>query len=71
VDVKLKMDDVSIALGNKGILLKVHENDGKHVGDLRIGRATVEWMKGRTRDGNGVKIRLEDLVQLIEESAKK
>lgn len=71
MDVKLKMDDVSITLGNKGILLKVHDNDGKHVGDLRIGKATVEWMKGRTRDGNGVKIKLQDLIQLIEDDATK
>ncbi|WFE58887.1 hypothetical protein [Micromonospora sp. WMMD712] len=66
VEVKLKLDDVSIGLGNKGILLKISDNQGKHVGDLRIGKATVEWMKGRTRDGNGIKIKLEDLIKCIE-----
>jgi hypothetical protein len=68
VEVKLKLDDVSIGLGNKGITLKIWDNQGKHVSDLRIGKATVEWMKGRTRDGNGIKIKLEDLIKCIEGS---
>jgi hypothetical protein len=67
--VQLKMDDVAITLGNKGVLLKVSSNDGKHLGDLRVGKATVEWMKGRTREGNGVRVKLEDLVKLIEDLA--
>lgn len=60
MQVQLKLDDLAITLGNKGVLLKIAGNDGKHVGDLRIGRATVEWMPGRTREGNGTKIKLED-----------
>ncbi|MGY0003135.1 hypothetical protein [Micromonospora sp. I033] len=68
MEVKLKLDDVSITLGNKGIVLKIADNQGKHVGDLRIGKATVEWMKGRTRDGNGIKIRLEELIRAIEDA---
>jgi len=67
MQVKMKMDDVSITLGNKGVLLKISDNRGKHVGDLRIGRATVEWMKGRTRDGNGVKVRVSELIEWLEQ----
>ena len=64
--VQVKMDDVSIALGRKGVLLKISGNDGKHVGDLRIGNATAEWMKGRTRDGNGKKIRIDQLIDMLD-----
>ncbi len=39
---------------------------GGHVGDLRVGRATVEWMKGRTREGNGKKIPMSKLVEFLE-----
>jgi hypothetical protein len=63
--VAAKLDDVSITLGNKGITLKISDNSGKHVGDLRLGRATVEWMPGRTREGNGHKLRVEKLIELI------
>jgi hypothetical protein len=64
--VQLKMDDVKIDLGTKGIMLELTGTDGKHRGDLRIGKATGEWMQGRTREGNGKKMRLEDLIDLLE-----
>jgi hypothetical protein len=62
VQVKLDMEDVTISLGNNGIVLMIAGNDGKHVGSLRIGQATVEWRKGRTRAGHGKKMKLTDLV---------
>jgi hypothetical protein len=36
------------------------------VGHLRIGQATVEWRRGRTREGNGKKIRLSDLIDYLD-----
>lgn len=63
MQVKLDMEEVTIELGNNGILLKISDNSGKHVGNLRIGQATVEWRKGRTRAGHGTKIKLTDLVE--------
>jgi hypothetical protein len=66
--VNAKLDDVTITLGNNGITLKIADNSGAHRGDLRIGQATVEWMKGKTRKGNGIKIPLDKLLDLIEGS---
>lgn len=65
--VQVKMDDVSIELGRKGVLLKIWGNDGVYAGDLRIGSATAEWMKGRTRDGNGKKIRIDQLIKMLDD----
>jgi len=65
MQVKLDMDDVTIELGNNGILLKIADNEGKHVGNLRIGQATIEWRQGRTRPGNGKKLKLTDLVDYL------
>lgn len=64
--VTAKLDDVTITLGNKGITLKIADNSSAHRGDLRIGQATVEWMKGRTHEGNGIKLPLDKLIELIE-----
>ncbi len=58
--------DKPIPLGYRGVLLKITGTNGKHVGDLRVGRATVEWMKGRTREGNGKKIPMSRLVEFLE-----
>lgn len=66
MQVKLDMEDVNITLGNKGILLTIADNNGSHVGHLRLGQATVEWRKGRTRAGNGKIIKLQDLVNLLD-----
>ncbi len=65
MQVKLDLEDVTIELGNNGILLKIADNDGKHVGNLRIGQATVEWRQGRTRPGNGKKLKLTELVDYL------
>jgi hypothetical protein len=50
---KVSVNDlnVSMELGNNGIELRVYDNDSNHLGDLRIGRATIEWCRGRTRTG--------------------
>jgi hypothetical protein len=66
MQVKLDMEDVQITLGNKGIVLTIADNNGAHIGHLRLGQATVEWRKGRTRAGNGKQIKLQELVNLLD-----
>ena len=66
MQVQVAMDDVTITLGHKGVTLSVADNEGKHVGHIRIGQATVEWRKGKTRAGNGKKLKLSELVELLE-----
>lgn len=60
------LSDVTITLGNKGITLHIADNAGKHVGDLRLGRSTGEWMRGRVREGNGVKFQMPKLIEALE-----
>lgn len=64
--VKVDASDVTIALGNKGITFDIADEDGKHVGHLRIGQATIEWRRGRTRPGNGRRVKLQKLIELLE-----
>lgn len=64
--IKADLSDVTINLGNKGIYLAIADNQGAHLGNLRIGQATGEWMPGRTREGNGIRFRIEELLDLIE-----
>ena len=68
--VNVAMDDVTITLGNNGVTLSVADNNGTHVGHLRIGQATVEWRKGKTRAGNGTTMKLDRLLRLIEDAAQ-
>jgi hypothetical protein len=68
--VSVKNLAVNMPLGNNGIELDVYDSNDKHLGDLRIGRATIEWCKGRTRNGNGVQVDWPTLIQLLEEQDK-
>lgn len=65
---KIRVKDfaVSMELGNNGISLDVYDNSNKHLGDLRIGKATIEWCKGKTQKGNGNKVSWEKLTQWLE-----
>lgn len=54
-------------LGNRGVVLHIADNAGHHKGKLRIGQATVEWCKGRTRIGNGKRVTLESFIERLEQ----
>ena len=53
-------------LGNNGVELDIYDNDENHLGDLRIGKATIEWCKGRTRRGNGNRVSWKKLIEWME-----
>ena len=59
---KADLSDSTITLGNNGVTFVIADNAGKHLGTLRIGKATVEWRPGKTQTGNGKKIRLVKLL---------
>ena len=65
---KVNVDDLDVImeLRNKGLLLSVYDNDNKYRGKLRVGRGTLEWCKGKTRLGNGIKINWNDLIAYFE-----
>ncbi len=67
--VSIKDLSVSMDLKNNGITLDVYDGD-KFLGDLRIGRGTIEWCKGRTQSGNGIKVRWPELIEFFEENSK-
>jgi len=64
--VSVKDLQVSMELGNNGIELDVYDNQGNHLGDLRIGKGTIEWTKGRTRKGNGHQVNWDKLISFME-----
>lgn len=52
--VSIKNLRVKMDLGNKGIELDIYNNKGVHLGDILIGKANVEWCKGKTTSGKGI-----------------
>ncbi|MCP3167359.1 hypothetical protein [Myxococcus qinghaiensis] len=64
--VSIKDLAVNMDLGNTGVTLDVYDTDGTFLGDLRIGKAKIEWCKGKTRQGNGVTVSWKDLIGWFE-----
>ena len=59
---------VSMEIGNNGIMLDVYDpgEGGAHRGDVRFGRATIEWCPGRVHQGNGFKVSWNEFIAWIE-----
>ncbi len=53
-----------LELGNNGLAFDVYDNKGNRLGDLRLGRATIEWCKGK--EHTGVKKNWKDLIAFFE-----
>lgn len=64
--VSIKDLHVTMDLGSNGVELDVYDNKGKHLGDLRISKAKIEWCKGKTRSGNGVQVSWNELIDWFE-----
>ena len=66
---KVSIDDldVEMTLGNNGVRFAVYSNEGEYLGKLRVGKATVEWCKGKVQVGNGIKMNWNDLISLFEQ----
>ncbi len=47
--------DSPVEVGNTGILVRIRDEDGKNLGNLWIGQATVRWAAGSTREKNAKK----------------
>ena len=65
--VEIEEKDIHMSLGNNGVTFLIRNGDGKLRGRLRIGKATVEWRKGKS--AKGVKVDLDTLIEAIEEVA--
>ena len=62
MQVQLDAKTVSLQLGNQGVDVKITDNQGRQVGTLRIGHATVEWRKGKIGPSTGRKLELSKFI---------
>jgi hypothetical protein len=60
--VAVDVRSIELNLGHNGIVLYVYDNGDKYIGKLRVGKATVEWCRGKVPIGKGKKIALDDFI---------
>jgi hypothetical protein len=62
VQVQLDAKTVSLQVGNQGVDVRITDNQGRQVGTLRIGHATVEWRKGKIGPSTSRKLELSKFI---------
>ena len=66
MNVSIKDFQVDMQLKNNGIELEVRSPQHQHLGDLCIGRGTIEWCAGKTNRGNGIRKNWNQLIEFFE-----
>lgn len=56
-----------VPVGNKGILVRIRDEQGKNLGKLWIGQATVRWARGSIHEKNAKRLSVEDFVRYLNE----
>ena len=59
-------DMTELKFGNKGPLIRIRDENGKNVGKLWIGQATVRWAKGRVPARNAKTVSVEKFVEYLD-----
>jgi len=54
-----------VAVGNKGILVRVRDEHGKNLGKLWIGQARVRWARGSVPERNAKSLSVEEFVEFL------
>ena len=54
-----------VAVGNKGILVRIRTEQGKNLGKLWIGQAKVRWAKGSVPEKNAKSLSVDDFVDYL------
>lgn len=65
---KVTIKDISgveMEVKNKGIEFEVHDNSGKHLGDLVLTKTKLEWCNRKTHKGNGVSIEWQEFIKYM------
>ena len=62
----------AVPIKNTAIEFKVSDTKDKHFGDFYVDKVRIEWCSGKKRQGNGVRLKWEEVAILLgSEEAKK
>jgi hypothetical protein len=56
-----------VSVGNKGILIRIRDAQGKNLGKLWIGQAKVRWAKGSIPERNAKSMSVTEFVAYLNE----
>ncbi len=63
---KVTVEDVpQVKLATKGVLIRIRDGQGKNLGKLRIGSATVRWAQGSVPEKNAKSLSVKEFVNYL------
>ena len=63
---KVSVEDIpTVPVNTRGILIRLREDSGKHIGKLWIGNGSVRWARGTTPDKDAKKVTLRRFVDTL------
>jgi hypothetical protein len=68
MNVNIQKLGVDLPIKNKGIEIRVRENDDTFLGDFYVTSVGIEWCKGRIAQGNGRSMPWKQFIKLMEEN---
>ena len=67
MDVQIKKLEVEMAVKQKGMELEIRKPNGvDRLGDCYVSMTGLAWCQGRTTRAKGVKIRWEELIEILD-----
>lgn len=54
-----------VPVGNKGILVRIRDEDGTNLGKLWIGQANIRWAAGSKPEKNAKKLPVRKFVEIL------
>ncbi len=55
-----------VKFGNKGPLIRIRDENGKNIGKLRMGQATIRWARGSIPEKNAKTVSVEKFVEYLD-----
>lgn len=63
---RVTVEDVPrVEVGNKGILVRIRDENGANVGKLWIGQANIRWAPGSVHEKNAKKFSIKKFVDFL------
>ncbi len=63
---QVSVEDIpAVAIGYKGILIRIRDDSGDNLGKLWIGQAKVRWAAGSRRAKNAKKLTVQKFVEYL------
>jgi hypothetical protein len=68
---KVAIENVpEIPIANNGVMIRIRDEDGKNIGKLWFGQATIRWAPGSVPEKNARRLDVQDFIAYLDSLPK-